>query len=97
MAFYSNTKLDAVQKAELKELRANQKSVKVITNGQTTIAYKNTGKVVIFATSVTAPEEQKFRRKVGEFFARMRFESENVAMLTPTDFEYMCDSLSAYE
>lgn len=81
MALYSNTKLDSVQKAELLSLRESQKGVKVINNGETTIAYKVLGKTVIFSTSVAATEEKKFRRKVGEFFARCRLSAgENVVV-----------------
>lgn len=85
----SNSKLDTHQKQELREMRASQKGVKVITNGETTIAYKNMGKVVSFATSVSAPEEKKFRRKVGEFYARLRWDLGCIAIMTPSDFDVL--------
>ena len=80
----SNTKLNADQKSERKQLKyaAKIKGWTIAENGVTTLVYAKKGNTVEFSMSVTSPDESKFRRKVGEFYALCRFsEGETVKML----------------
>lgn len=80
----SNTKLSTDQKLFRKEMReyAKHEKWKIAHNGVTTLVYKDRGNTVEFSIAVTSPDESKFRRKVGEYYALRRFEDgETVAML----------------
>ena len=88
----SNTKLDSEQKSILRNMKieAKDNGIKLCNNGETTIAFKYMGNTVRFSTSVSSPDETKFRRKVGEYHAitRLMWDNEYV-VLNLTDFGNM--------
>lgn len=88
----SNTKLTQDQKTFLKELKAKLPNVKVRNNGYTTIAYMDRGNTVEFAVSVAAPNEIKFRRKVGEYYAILRFNYKVTVKMDRKDFYHMMET-----
>lgn len=85
----SNSKLSAGQKEDRKILKMNMPSVKLVNNQQTTIAYKELGNTVEFALSVMSDNEKKFRAKVGEYNALMRFENGRTVKMARDDFYKM--------
>ena len=90
----ANTKLSDNQKIQLRNLRSALPEVKVVNlNNKTTIAYVHKGNTVEFALSVMAPTENKFRPKVGEYYARLRYMGENTVKMDKDDFLAMCDCL----
>lgn len=69
----SNTKLDRSSKNLLKKLKANYPHVKFATDAtQLVCAFYPVGGNVRFAFAIMSPDEQKFRRKVGEMYALKR-------------------------
>ena len=85
----SNTKLLDSEKSLLKEMRMYQKGVTVVNNGKTTIAYREFPNTVEFSTSVSSPDEKKFRPKVGEFYARDRMDHGVTVKMDKNDFDAM--------
>jgi hypothetical protein len=74
----SNSKLQAYQKAERKALKIVAKldgvAVFHFPDMGVSVAMQATGVGnALFSVSVASPTEQKFRRKVGEFYALERF------------------------
>ena len=88
----ANTKLDILHKSVLKALRVCQ-NVTVGHNGETTIVYREVGNTVEFALSVASPDERKFRRKVGEYFARLRMDSGETVKMAAHDFYCLRDTI----
>lgn len=87
----SNTRLTEAEKFELRDLREMQEDMIVVHNGyDTVIVAKNTGNVVKFATAVKSPDEKKFRRKVGEYLARMHFENSETVQFSVGEFNEFC-------
>jgi hypothetical protein len=72
----SNSKLTQAQKQDRKFMLSNltTQGVVVVTDGVMTIAYRELGDLVEFCTSIMGNGEQKFRRKVGEYYALDRFD-----------------------
>lgn len=95
----SNSKLSAQQKIDLRIFRESQLDFKVANNGVTTVVYREFKNTVEFAVSVAGPDELKFRRKVGEFYARERVDYGNTQKMLTNDFYGMLydvlDSLEA--
>lgn len=91
----SNTKLNPFQKGMLKGLREMQSGAVEICNldNQTVIAWRDRGNTVEFALSVMSPDEKKFRPKVGEFYARTRFDNGETVKMLREDFECMCETV----
>lgn len=87
----SNTKLTTNQKEILKSLKLNNLDVTLVNNMQTTIAYQEKGNTVEFSLAVMSDNEKKFRRKVGEYNALMRFESGYTVKMNKYDFTNMLD------
>jgi len=87
----SNTKLLAHEKEYLKDLRETQKDVKIVTDGKTTIAYREFKNTVEFSLSVSCDTEKKFRAKVGEYHARRRLDDFESVKMDNTDFFTMLD------
>ena len=85
----SNTKLTTEQKRLLKLRMVNCKGVTLVNNGKTTIAYIRKGSTVEFALSVASPDEKKFRRKVGEYYALGRIYGGASVKMAVCDFEHM--------
>lgn len=88
----SNTKLTPDQKFILKDLKkeARDNGINWANNGETTIAFKRMGNTVRFSTSVSSPDETKFRRKVGEYYALIRLmDHDNYVVLNLSDFDNM--------
>lgn len=79
----SNTKLTKAQKAELREFKLNYMTdnMAFATCGPVTVLVQVTGNVVHFATSVSSPDEVKFRRKVGEYCAMERLLARQTAFM----------------
>lgn len=91
----SNTKLNPSQKALRKELKdaALLEGVQLLNlNDQTVMAFKSKGNTVEFALSVMSPDEQKFRLKVGEFYALDRFYSGQTVKMAKLEFQLMCEA-----
>lgn len=82
----SNTKLDVHQKQERKILKKMHPAVTLVNNGKTTIAFMLKGNTVQFSTSVMSPEEVKFRRKVGEYFALLNYDKGIRVSMDKYDF-----------
>ena len=73
----SNSKLDALQKADRKTMLANlPKCSSIVSCENMTILAVPDGSVTRIFSSVMSEDEQKFRRKVGEFHALMRFDRD---------------------
>ena len=89
----SNTKLSGFEKKVLAAMRDEQKNVKIINDGNTTVAYCEFPNTVEFSTSVTSPDEKKFRAKVGEFYARNRMDSGETVKMSTKDFYDMVECL----
>lgn len=85
----SNTKLSFDEKEFLRDLRLEQKNVKVLNNGQTTIAYRVFPNTVEFSLAVWSLDEKKFRAKVGEYYARKRMEYNETVKMEKNDFYNM--------
>lgn len=83
---FSNTKLSGFEKIALKEMRMYQKGVKIVTDGKTTIAYREFPNTVEFSLSVSSDTEKKFRAKVGEFHARDRMDHGVTVKMSKYDF-----------
>ena len=86
MEMTSNSKLTPEQKAVRKELIAllpNGSSFSVNSKGVTVLCVPN-GKTVEIATSILSDDEQKFRRKVGEYFALIRW-NDGATIKLPAD------------
>jgi hypothetical protein len=90
----ANTKLDSFDKQYLKDLREIQQAYKVENNGETTVVYRDCSNTVEFSLSVASPDEQKFRRKVGEFYARIRMNAGETVKMKTSDFYYMLENLN---
>lgn len=90
----SNTKLTAHQKELFKGMKAdaNIDGIKLVNNGETTIAYIVRGNSVEFATASASPDEQKFRRKVGEFHALVRFYNDRTGKVGRETFQNILDT-----
>jgi hypothetical protein len=71
----SNTKLAREQKDVLPDWRAyaQKRGIEIMDNEKTVIVFKEFANTVEFALSVASPNEKKFRRKVGQYFALSRF------------------------
>ena len=82
----SNTKLDSYEKEQLGFMKMRNPGVTIVNNGQTTVVFQLKGNTVQFATAVAAPEEKKFRRKVGEYNALNRYENGQYAVVEKYDF-----------
>lgn len=83
----SNTKLNQYEKADLRDMRANQKlEIARTVDSRTTIAFQTLGNTVRFSTAVASPDEKKIRNKVGEYNARMRFVVGQFAVLSHENF-----------
>lgn len=88
----ANTKLNTWEKENLKGMRLEQTGAQVLNlDNCTTMVFQDMGNTVKFALSVMAPTEKKFRPKVGEYFARMRFGSDQTVAISHTDFAVMCE------
>ncbi len=89
----ANTKLNDYQKQERKNMMQTAKNtgVQVVNlDNKTVMVYKDCGNTVEFALAVMAPDEQKFRVKVGEFYALERFFCANTVKMDRMDFDTMC-------
>lgn len=89
----SNTKLLEFQKELLEEMRETQKDVKTVTDGKTTIAYREFPNTVEFALAVSSPDEKKFRAKVGEYHARRRLDDFESVKMAKNDFYTMMEAV----
>ena len=89
----SNTKLLGFEKKVLAAMREEQKDVKIVNDGKTTIAYRILPNTVEFSLSVASPDEKKFRSKVGEFCARNRMDSGETVKMAKNDFYNMMEAV----
>lgn len=78
----SNTKLNDFEKQELKEFKQEMpKNMAFGQCGRVTVLAQITGNVVRFSTAVASPDEQKIRRKVGQFYAASRWRDDQISMM----------------
>lgn len=95
----ANTKLTPEQKAELKEMKDYLKDlthwpVNVVNlDNKTTMAYCVMGNTVEFSLSVMSADEEKFRRKVGEYYALDRFNNDQTVKMDKFDFQTMTENV----
>ena len=87
----SNSKLNSFQKSERKILLQDNPAVTIVNNGQTTIAYMLKGNAVQFSLNVMSPEEKKFRRKVGEYYAILGYHIGARVSMEKYDFANMLE------
>lgn len=77
----SNTKLSYTEKEDLKIFKAEMhKNMAFGQCGRVTVLAQITGNVVRFSTAVASPDEQKVRRKVGQFHAAARWHNGEISM-----------------
>lgn len=74
-------------------MKQNLPGVTLKNNRETTIAFREKGNTVEFALSVMSPEETKFRRKVGEYYALDRYNTGQTAYMKKVDFYDMLFNL----
>ena len=80
----SNSKLDAVQKADRKDmLKALPDGSRIASAGVLTILCIPRGLVTEVFSSVMSQDEKKFRAKVGEYHALCRYFDGHSGMLLP--------------
>lgn len=82
----ANTKLTRDEKDIFKGMKEDYPHVKFADNGENLVcAYFVQGDNVRFAFAVTSPDEQKFRRKVGQYLAMQRVlpDWENQSTILP--------------
>lgn len=93
----ANTKLDKTQKEIFADMKLDYPHVKFADNGSNIVcAYFVQGDNVRFAFAVASYDEQKFRRKVGQFLAMRRVlpDWDNEATILPLlDFNNMIEAL----
>ena len=71
----SNSKLSKSQKAELKQFKQQNPDIAFAEFGFVTVLVNRTGATMgEFTTAVASLDEQKLRRKVGEYHAMVRFQ-----------------------
>lgn len=100
----SNSKLSQDQKDSLKFFKDEMpKNMAFGQCGRVTVLAQITGNVVRFSTSVASPDEQKVRRKVGQYHAADRWQNNEISVVpTPpklwdserTEAEYVADLLA---
>jgi hypothetical protein len=78
----SNTKLTPMEKQDLREFKRDMaKNMAFGQSGRVTVLAQITGNVVRFSTAVASPDEQKIRRKVGQYHALCRWDVEQFAVM----------------
>jgi len=90
----ANTKLTLSQKTLRKELKneALADGVQILNlNDKTVMVFKDKGNTVEFALAVKSQDEQKFRLKVGEYYALDRFYSGQTVKMAKLEFQLMCE------
>lgn len=94
----ANSKIGAVQKSWLKSFKVARPNVCFHNNEETTIAFQDNANcnTVEFALSVMSPDENKFRRKVGEYCAMDRFENGATVKMKRVDFYEMMENLYSW-
>lgn len=89
----SNSKLDPAQKQGLADMKRYHVGVRLINNGKTTIAFLEKGNTVEFALAVMSVDEKKFRRKVGEYHALLRYTTGQTVKMDRLDFVDMLEQV----
>lgn len=93
----SNSKLTKFEKQNLKNLKSEFPHVKFADNGENLVcAYFEQGNNIGFAFSIASPNEKKFRRKVGQYYAMLRVYDNRVAILPKCDFYHMREHLELF-
>lgn len=83
----SNTKLTPTEKACLREYKETMpKNMAFATLGRLTVLVAVQSNCLHLATSLASPDEQKVRRKVGEWYAMDRYISGQYAVLPMSDY-----------
>jgi hypothetical protein len=84
----SNTKLTPMEKQDLREFKREMpKNMAFGQSGRVTVLAQITGNVVRFSTAVASPDEQKIRRKVGQYHAACRWMQDmHAVMPVPPSF-----------
>jgi hypothetical protein len=94
------TKLNTVQKDILRDMKieAEELGIRVEHNFETTVAWRELGNTVQFSLAVSAPTENKFRRKVGEYLAleRLMWNDQCVNMNKGDFYNMLADTLHIY-
>lgn len=94
----ANSKISKADKQWLKLAKAEIPNVHFHNNEETTIAFRDNPNcnTVEFALSVASPDEVKFRRKVGEYYAMDRMICGNTVKMKRKDFREMMYSCYDY-
>ena len=94
----SNSKISKAQKAELKAFKRKNPDAVFFSDPDTRVTLlivpTGTGLVQVFS-SVCSEEETRFRRKVGEYHAMMRYESSDSGLILPEPISFgdLADSI----
>jgi hypothetical protein len=91
----ANSKLNQDEKTILKDLIKTNPNVQFHQAGKTTFAFQRVGKLVRFATAIRADNEVKNRRKVGKYWAIIRFDDGQTALMRESDFNEMLANMAA--
>lgn len=89
----SNSKLTSCEKMALRDMKIDFSEVKLANNERTTIAFKQTLNTVEFSLAVSSKTEKKFRRKVGEYLAFMRYLENKTVKMDKEDFYDMLENM----
>ena len=92
----SNTKLSTGEKLERKDMKAEflANGGQLFSHGRVTLAAMPMGNTFRVAVSIASLDEQKVRRKVGEYYALLAFEwGETIPADIEADFTQLADAI----
>ena len=88
----SNSKLNSCEKQGLREMKMDFPKVLLVNNERTTVAFVESVDTVEFSLSVASKVERKFRRKVGEYLALVRYLENKTVKMDKFDFYDMLEN-----
>lgn len=89
----SNSKLTSCEKQTLAYMQVTYPRVKLYNNEKTTVAFVESIDTVEFSLAVASKTEKKFRRKVGEYLAFVRYLEGNTVKMDRFDFYDMMENM----
>lgn len=89
----SNSKLTNCEKMALRDMKIDFSEVKLANNERTTFAFNQTLNTVEFSLAVASKTEKKFRRKVGEYLAFVRYLEGKTVKMDKEDFYDMLENM----
>lgn len=91
----SNTKLSREQKQAIKDFCANNHEIKFFDNGEITVMVKRDfpgSRMYAVSVATMAPNERKFRKSVGKYYAICNFENGQYVLMNFTTLEGFLDN-----